>query len=84
MAPGYAFLNNKQNQVCLFLSLFNRAPSAGAVEYTNCISAEEYNSPKECPDNDIKQSDVGALGSADYSFIAIALRSTLPRSGNTW
>ena len=33
------------------------AQSAGAVEYTNCIFAEEYNSPNECPRYDTKQSD---------------------------
>ena len=30
---------------------------AGAVEYTNCISAEGYGSHNECPRYDIKQSD---------------------------
>ena len=30
--------------------------SAGAVEYTDSISAEWYDSPKECPGNDTKQS----------------------------
>ena len=29
-------------------------------------------------------SDAGALGNADYPFIAIAPRSTLARSGSTW
>ena len=29
-------------------------------------------------------SNAGALGNAEYPFIAIALRSTLPRSGSTW
>ena len=31
--------------------------SAEAVEYTDCISAEGYDSPNECPGYDIKQSD---------------------------
>ena len=31
--------------------------SAEAVEYTNCISAEEQDSPNECPGYDIKPSD---------------------------
>ena len=30
----------------------NGAQSAGAVEYTDCISAEGYNSPTECPGYD--------------------------------
>ena len=33
------------------------AQSAGAVKYTNCISAEGLDSPNECPGYDIKQSD---------------------------
>ena len=33
------------------------AQSVGAVEYTICISAEEQNSPNECPGYDTKQSD---------------------------
>ena len=33
------------------------AQSAGAVEYTDCISREESDSPNEYPGNDIKQSD---------------------------
>ena len=31
--------------------------SAGAVEYTDCISAKWLNSPNECPRYDTKQSD---------------------------
>ena len=30
---------------------------AGAVEYTDCISAEGYVTPNECPGYDTKQSD---------------------------
>ena len=30
---------------------------AGAVEYTDCISTEGYDSPSECPWYNIKQSD---------------------------
>ena len=33
------------------------AQSVGAVEYTDCISAKELDSPKECPSYGIKQSD---------------------------
>ena len=36
------------------------AQSAGAVEYTNCFSAEGYDSPSECPEFDTKQSDCEA------------------------
>ena len=33
------------------------AQSTGAVEYTNCISAERWDFPNECPVYDTKQSD---------------------------
>ena len=33
------------------------AQSAGAVEYTDCISAVGQDSPNECPIYDTKQSD---------------------------
>ena len=33
------------------------AESSGTVEYTDCISAEGQNFPKECPDYDTKQSN---------------------------
>ena len=33
------------------------AQSAGAVEYTDCTSAEGYDPPNECPGYDTKQSD---------------------------
>ena len=36
------------------------AQSAEAVEYTDCISAERYDSLNECPGYDFKQSDVKA------------------------
>ena len=35
----------------------NIAQSAVAIEYTDCISAEEEVSPNECPIYDTKQSD---------------------------
>ena len=60
------------------------AQSAGAVEYTDCISAEELNSSNECPGYDTKKSDGEALGNAEYPFIAIIPRSNLARSGITW
>ena len=68
------------------------AQSAGAVEYTECFSAEgqEPPPPQRVSWYDAKQSDgeVPAMlelwGNAEYPFIAIAPRSTLPRSGSTW
>ena len=33
------------------------AQSAGAAEYTDCISVKGSDSPNKCPDNDIKQFD---------------------------
>ena len=63
------------------------APSAGAVQYTDCISAD---SPNECPGNDSKEFDGDSPlmlelgGMQSYTFIAIAPRSTLARSGSTW
>ena len=40
----------------LFLNTYV-ALSAGAVEYTDCTSAEELDSTNECPGYDTKQSD---------------------------
>ena len=68
-------------------SKFLLAQSAGAVEYTDCFSAEGVRPPHECPGHDTKQSDSevpGALGNVEYPFIAIAPRSTLARSGSIW
>ena len=64
--------------------------SAGAVEYTNYISAEEYDSLYKCSGFDTKQSDNEApvilelWGMAEYPLIAIAPWSTLAQSGSTW
>ena len=50
-------------QHCLYSTTFwesserDIAQSAGAVEYTDCISTEGLNSPNECPGHDTKQSD---------------------------
>ena len=41
----------------VFFDIKHRAQPAVAVEYTNCISAEEEDSSIECPDYDIKPSD---------------------------
>ena len=42
------------NFTCFLLSL---TLSAGAVEYIDCNSVEEYNPPNECPGYGTKQSD---------------------------
>ena len=47
---------NHLNSIADFLC-FSFAQSAGAVEYTDCFSAEEWDIPKECPAYDTKQSD---------------------------
>ena len=62
------------------------AQLSGATEYTDCTSVEGQDpSPNEGPGYDTKQSDgTGALGNAEYPFIAVAPRSTLARSGSTW
>ena len=71
------------------LTLFMIAQSAEAAEYTDCTSAKRYQTLNECPGNEPKRSDgevpidAGALWNAGYSFIAIAPRSTLARSGST-
>ena len=66
------------------------AQSTGAVEYTDCTSADGKTPlPNESPGCDTKQSDdegqinAGDLGNAEYPFIAIAPRFTLARSGST-
>ena len=66
--------------------LMNLAQSAGAVEYTDCTSAERVRK-NECPGYDTKQSDgevpvmLGLWGNAEHPFIAIAPRSTLLSMG---
>ena len=40
------------------LSFIRFSQSAGAVEYTDCTSAEGEDPPNECPDYDTKQSGV--------------------------
>ena len=66
---------------------------AGAVEYTSYFSTERQDpqpDTNEFPGYDIKQSGsevlvkIGALGNAEYLFIAIAPRSTVARIGSTW
>ena len=65
------------------------AQSAGAAEFTDCISAEGLDPPNFCSRYDTKQSDglgfsnAGALGNVEYLSIAIVLRSTLTWTGST-
>ena len=65
------------------------AQSAGAVEYTDCFSAEGYDPPMSVLDMTLNNLMVrfwsaGALANTEYTFIAIAPRSTLARSGSIW
>ena len=59
------------------------AQSAGAIEYTDCITAEGLNSSKECPGYDMKQSN----GEAPVMLELWVMRSTplLPSlPGSLW
>ena len=64
--------------------------SVGAVEYTNCFSAEGWDPTNECPVYDTKQShreipsNAGALGNTEYLFSAIVPSSTLAQIGSIW
>ena len=58
------------------------ARSAGAVEYTACISAYGVRLPPTIV-LDMKLS-TGAFGNIEYSFITIAPRFTLIQSSSTW
>ena len=55
----------------MFAYNYISAQSAGAVEYTNCSSAERKPSQWWWG-----SSDAGTLGNAEHSFIATAPRST--------
>ena len=70
----------------LWIFLYVFAKSCWAVEYTDCFSAEGWDSPpNECPSYDIKQSDsVKPFGDVDNLFIVIAPSSTLTWSGSAW
>ena len=65
--------------------------SAGVVEYADCTSAEGYYPPPppmivlDTTLNNMMMRfcNAGALGNTDYLVIAIALKSTLTRSGST-
>ena len=57
--------------------------SAGAVEYTISFTGNHPSPVTSVLDMSLN-SNAGALGNAEYLFITIAPRSTLPRSGSTW
>ena len=66
------------------------AQSAGAVEYTDCTSAEGVRPPLtsvlDMTLNNlmVRFQQCWSFGNVEYPFIAIAPRSTLARSGSTW
>ena len=65
------------------------ALSAGAVEYTECISAEVRPPPMSVlyltlNHLMISSSNAGALGNEEYLFITIAPRFTLAQNGSNW
>ena len=66
------------------------AQSAGAVEYTDCISAKCYPPPATSVlymtlnNRMVRFKKCWALNNAMYPFLALAPRSTLARSGSTW
>ena len=68
-----------------YLSFFP-VPSAGAVDYTDCISGEGSDSSTLTSVLDITLNNlmVRLQENAEYPFIAIAPRSTLNRSGSNW
>ena len=73
--------------VCVYIYIYIYIYICSPVEYTNCISVEGLDSFK-CPGYYIKPSDgealgPGALGNMEYTFIAIAPKSTLTWSGST-
>ena len=59
------------------------AQLVGAVEYTE---SREIPYPNQCPGYDIKQTDGESpdLGNVEYSFIAIAPKSTLTWQSYLW
>ena len=57
MTHGNRMLNPKFKLLSKLFTQFQIAQSAGAVEYTNCFSAERLEPPPRCPGYDTKQSD---------------------------
>ena len=64
--------------------------SARAVEYTDCISTEGNTQPRMSVLHMtlkyliVISSNAGALGNAEFHFIAIAPRSTVPKNVSIW
>ena len=63
--------------------------SAGAAEYTDCISAERLNFSNECPGYNTKQSDEEApvmleLWWMQSTLLLPSLPGPLAQSGSTW
>ena len=63
--------------------------SAGAAEYTKCISADGWDSPNKCSGYDTKQSEVEAWVILERwemqstPFIVVTYKTTLAWSGST-
>ena len=57
LSNSYTNENLKWFMIEIAISLKYLAKSAGAAEYTNCISAEGKDSSNECPQYNTKQSD---------------------------
>ena len=76
------------NEYMIYKHILWIAESAGAVEYTVCFSAEGYDPiAKKCSRYDTKQlrcSNAGVLGNAEYPFNGITPRSTRVRRGSAW
>ena len=82
-----SMLNRKKNYIYIYITLYLYifflsqflVQSSRTAEYTDCIISEGYDSPNKCDGYNTKQSDgdVGAIGNAEYLFIAITPWSTL-------
>ena len=69
--------------------LYTAAQAAGAVEYTDCISAEELDpTPTSVQiimsNHFMPRLKLWIFSNVEYLFIAIAPRSTQTQSGRTW
>ena len=63
--------------IMLFVIRYLTAQSAGIVEYTDCISAEDK-TLQRCPGYDIKRSDAEALDLGFWGIRSILSLSLLP------
>ena len=70
------FISHVQYALLTFRLKNVMVQSAGTVEYTDCISAERYNSPNKCPRYDTKQSDGEA--SVDLELWGMPSTPSLP------